>query len=933
MMIVLANYRIINKVYESEHSLIYHAQDKHQKVILKVLKAEYPPVVELNRYKHEYALARSLNHVQQHVVKAYRLEKHENTAILVLEDFGGAALKHWLMQRRFNLIETLVVALQIVKSLATIHANHIVHKDINPTNIIFNPISHQLKITDFGIATLLPQETPALKSLAKLEGTLAYISPEQTGRIQRIIDYRTDFYALGVTLYELMTQRLPFETQDSLELIHCHLAKQPLLPHLINPEIPTIISGIIMKLLEKNAEARYQSIWGLQADLEHCLGQLKTEGQIKLFPLGQYDSANQFQIPQKIYGRQPELNHLLTSLERVQRGHTEITLLSGHAGNGKTSLVNELYQPILAKQGYFIRGQFTPQGNPYCAFIQAFQDFIHQRLAESESQLNLWRQQLLTALNHHSALLIQTIPDMALILGATHSALKPTDQIPSNHWLWLTLFRVSAQAQHPLVIFLDNLHFSDEASLQLIAGLHNIPYLFLISAYSQITPALQQTLKNLQNKPLNQLTVGPLRLPYVHQLITDTFKMPLDKTQELAEVVFVKTQGNPFFIKEFLMTLYADNLIKFVPPQRSATWGQHAIEMNVSESYWQWNIDSIQKRPITANVVTLLADKIQRLKPTCQYLLKLAACLGYRFNLTLLALIEQQPLQSLNQDLREAIGQGLLIAVDEQENYQFAHERIQQALYSLIPKKAHYHEYIGQQLLQQLPPEQAEEHFLSVVNQFNLGNTSSLTPLQLALLNILAARQAKSQQFALHYFQQALPHLSPRTDLQWHITLEAAEVAYQCAEFNQFDQLVEQALTQINTVQDKIKIYILKIKALQAQNQFKTVLDTALTVLDWLGIHLPAQPQPWHKHLAMLQLNGQLKLIQFRARLNGYSLMTWLLNQPAMQDPQALVAIEILTHLYSASYKAMPALFPLVVAKQIQLSLQYGNAPESALAY
>lgn len=937
MMIVLANYRIINKVYESEHSLIYRAQDKHQKVILKVLKAEYPPVVELNRYKHEYALARSLNHVHQHVVKAYRLEKHENTAILVLEDFGGAALKHWLMQRRFNLIETLVVALKIVESLATIHANHIVHKDINPTNIIFNPISHQLKITDFGIATLLPQETPALKSLAKLEGTLAYISPEQTGRIQRVIDYRTDFYALGVTLYELMTQRLPFETQDSLELVHCHLAKQPLLPHLINPEIPTIISGIIMKLLEKNAEARYQSIWGLKADLEHCLGQLKTEGQIQLFPLGQYDIANQFQIPQKIYGRQPELNHLLTSLERVQRGHTEITLLSGHAGNGKTSLVNELYQPILAhQQGYFIRGQFTPQGEPYSAFIQAFQDFIHQRLAESESPLNLWRQQLLTAFNHHSALLIQTIPDMALILGPTHAASKPTEQMPSNHWLWLTLLRLSAQAQHPLVIFLDNLQFSDEASLQLIAGIHNIPYLFLISAYSQMTPALQQTLKHMQARPLNQLTLGPLRLPYVHQLITDTFKMPLDKTQELAEVVLMKTQGNPFFIKEFLTTLYADNLIKFVPPQRSATWGQHAIEMSVSEplaGHWQWNIDNIQKRPITANVVTLLADKIQRLKPACQHLLKSGACLGYHFNLNLLALINQQPLQLLNQDLRQAIAQGLVIAVDEQDNYQFAHERIQQALYSLIPQKADYHEHIGQQLLQQLPHEQTEAHFLLVVNQFNLGNAASLTPLQLALLNILAARHTKSQQLALHYFQQALVHLSPQTDLQWHITLEAAEVAYQCAEFSQFDQFIEQALTQIKTLQDKIKIYALKLKALQAQNQFKALLDTALMVLKWLGVHLPAQPQPRHRRLAMLQVNGQLKFIELKAKLNGYSLTTWLLNQPAMQDPQALITIEILTHLYTASYKARPALFPLVVAKQIQLSLQYGNATESALAY
>lgn len=317
-MLTIADTVITAKIYESLNSLVYRGYKKsdHQPIICKILKQDYPTPEELIRYRQEYKITRSLN--LSHVIKVYRLEKYQRTLAIILEDFGGESLKILQEQRVFTLTEILSIAIQIIDSLAAIHAANIIHKDINPSNIVFNPQTQQLKIIDFGIATFLPQENPATQNLNVLQGTLAYIAPEQTGRMNRLIDYRTDFYSLGISLYELLTQQLPFQTNDITELIHCHLAQQPIAPHQIKSDIPQVVSEIVMKLLAKNVEDRYQSAWGIKNDLENCLRQLQIKGTITPFVTAQQDSSNQFKIPQKLYGRESEIATLLAAFEQVQ---------------------------------------------------------------------------------------------------------------------------------------------------------------------------------------------------------------------------------------------------------------------------------------------------------------------------------------------------------------------------------------------------------------------------------------------------------------------------------------------------------------------------------------------------------------------------------------------------------------------------------------
>ncbi|MEG3886890.1 serine/threonine-protein kinase, partial [Microcoleus sp. herbarium19] len=322
-MLKLDGYQILTQIYESNNSNIYRGirQHNNQPVILKFLKEEYPTASELTRYKQEYEITRNLN--LDGVIKAYELKPSQQTWAIVLEDFGASSLKRLMNEckaastRAFTLQEFLSIAIKIAEILGSIHAANIVHKDINPANIILNPETWQLKIIDFGISTVLTRENPTLKNPNVLEGTLAYISPEQTGRMNRSLDYRTDFYSLGVTFYELLTGQLPFETTDALELVHCHIAKVPVAPNRINPEIPKAISDIVMKLMAKTAEDRYQSDFGIRMDLAECLHQLQTKGSISDFYLGTQDISDQFQIPQKLYGREAEVEALLTAFERV----------------------------------------------------------------------------------------------------------------------------------------------------------------------------------------------------------------------------------------------------------------------------------------------------------------------------------------------------------------------------------------------------------------------------------------------------------------------------------------------------------------------------------------------------------------------------------------------------------------------------------------
>ncbi|MEG4110029.1 AAA family ATPase [Microcoleus sp. S13_C5] len=575
-MIKLPGIKVLAQIYESANSLVYRGirEQDNQPLILKILKEDYPTPAELVRYQQEYEITRSLE--IGGVVKTHDLLRHNNTLVMLLEDFGGESLERLLEKKQFILLEFLQIAIQIAETLGKIHQSNIIHKDINPSNIVFNSQTGELKIIDFGLSTVLSRENTALKSPNVLEGTLAYISPEQTGRMNRAIDYRTDFYSLGVTFYKILTNQLPFDATDAMELVHCHIAKQPIPPHIINREIPLVVSELVMKLLAKTAEERYQNALGIRDDLVICLMQLETDGKIEDFVLGEQDISNKFQIPQKLYGRSTQIETLLAAFERITHGTSQLMLVAGYSGIGKSVLVQEIYKPITERRGYYISGKFDQfQRNiPYSAIVSAFRELVRQLLTETSEQLQLWRDKLVSALGANGQIIIDVIPEIELIIGKQPAVLELAATECQNRFnlVFQNFIQVFCQQEHPLVIFLDDLQWADAATLKLMQLMMtdvDTNYLLLIGAYrdNEVSAAhpLKITLSDIQKcgATVNSILLSPLDLTCVNQLITDTLKCDAERAKPLTELVLAKTQGNPFFLKEFLQSLYTENLLDF----------------------------------------------------------------------------------------------------------------------------------------------------------------------------------------------------------------------------------------------------------------------------------------------------------------------------------------------------------------------------------
>ena len=638
-MLLLNNITVKATIYESANSLVYRGIKNYDNtpVILKVLKEDYPNPQEIVRYRKEYAITHSLN--LEGVIKAYSQQEYQRSLVIVLEDFGGESLVKWMKLSPeayypMPLSEFLSLAIKITEILGNIHSSNVIHKDINPGNIVLNPETGQVKIIDFGISTRLTSNSLPLVHPHGLEGTLAYMSPEQTGRMNRTLDYRTDFYSLGVTFYELLTGKLPFTTDDVLELVHCHIAKQPVPPKEgrrqraggRREEVPQSVSDIVMKLLAKNAEDRYQSAWGIQADLEECLRQVKATGRVENFRLGSQDISNKFQIPQKLYGREAEIETLLAAFKRVAGGEltsplipllqeegsptspfhkekvsssvlpprrmdrggleglgglgcVEMMLVAGYSGIGKSALVQEIYKPITEKRGYFISGKFDQlQRNiPYSAVVHAFGGLMRQLLSESEAQLRQWQEKILAALGTNAQVIIDVIPEVELIIGKQPPVPELGGAESQNRFnlVFQNFIRVFCTKEYPLVIFLDDLQWVDSATLKLIELMMtdiDTQYLFLIGAYRDnevnSTHPLMMVLDELrrQEATINQITLAPLELEHISHLIADTLHSDTDSVKPIAELVKRKTEGNPFFVNEFLKTLYAENLLVFPPP-------------------------------------------------------------------------------------------------------------------------------------------------------------------------------------------------------------------------------------------------------------------------------------------------------------------------------------------------------------------------------
>jgi len=952
----LPGYRITRKIYDGTETFVYRGiqTSKRTPVVIKVPAADYPQPSVLARLKHEFKLASSLD--IEGVIKVLALEKFGNGLALVVEDFGGGPLKELLAEGPMDLEEFLDLALRITHILGQLHARDVIHKDINPKNVLVNRATGAVKIIDFGLASQVSGQVEDLGAPTDLVGTLAYISPEQTGRMNRPVDYRSDFYSLGVTFYEMLTGQQPFRTSDRAELVHCHLARRPPQPSDIDDRIPKALSDIVMRLVAKTAEERYQSAAGLAADLTSCLEQLRTSGQIVEFTLAAHDISDRFQVSQRLYGREEQVGRLLDAFGRASQGYKEMLLVAGFAGIGKTSLVRELYRPVTERRAFFISGKFDQYKRdiPYGALIDAFQGLVRELLGGEEEVLSRWRDDLLRVLGPNGQVLIDVIPEIELLIGRQPSVppLPPAESYNRLNLAFNNFVSVFTTKEHPLVIFLDDLQWADNASLNLVRMLMTgaeSQYLLVIGAYrdNEVDAAhpLSVTLEEIRGAGtvVHELILLPLALPQICQLLADTLKSTPDKVLPLAELIQIKTSGNPFFMSEFLKSLHAHRLVQF---------------KRESES-WSWDLPGIQALGVTENVVDLMAAKIRKMKPATQQALKLAAIIGNQFDLQTLALASSKSAGEILGALKEAVIEGLILLIGEaykyvefekQEladglldavllhtvKYRFAHDKIQQAAYSLVAADAarRVHRQVGTILLANTPPEKLEQRIFDIVNQFNaslelIDNTPDAD--EAVRLNLIAGRRARASaayQSALHYFEVGIGLLrddpwNRSYDVALGLYSEAAEAARLCNRRDEMDSHVQQVLDHATSLGDQIPVFEVRIHGYIAQARKIEALGTGLDVLERLGVRVTRRPN---------NVNVGIQLLRTVVSLVGKS-PEMLLEHHAMTRENLLTAMRISTSLSSTAYVVYPNLFPVLVCKQVELSARHGNASTSPFAY
>lgn len=959
---MLNDYRITEQIYGGSRTLVYrgHRCDaSSEPVIIKLLRNEYPSFRELEQFRHQAEIVQNLE--LPGVIQTYGLESYQNRDILVMEDFDGISLKQamdiWLEERSIKLSAKIAngvwvprffkIALQVVSTLDELYHHQVIHKDIKPANILINLKTHQIKLIDFSIASSIYQEILSEKNKVAIEGTLAYLSPEQTGRTNRSVDYRTDFYALGVTFFELLTGELPFTSTDPMELLHCHLAIQPPMVHDINPEVPTILSTIIAKLMAKNPEDRYQSAIGIHQDLTNCWQQWLSTGEMLPFDLGQTDMSDRFVISEKLYGREQEVEALLNAFERVTTentdlGRSELVVLSGPSGIGKTAIVHQIHQAILDRQGYFIKGKFDQlQRNiPFSGLVQAFRDLMKQLLCQSNVQIERWKLMIARALGENASVLIEVIPELVNLIGVQPPAVELSGSAAQNRFnlLFQNFIQVFTTKEHPLVIFLDDLQWADLATLRLMQVLmcQSDGHLLVVAAYrdNEVSSAhpLLQVLDEIREMKtaITSIVLSPLTIEDLNSLVADTLSLKSETTRALSEFITRITQGNPFFSNQLLKSWHEDKLITF-------DWQTQS---------WQFDLVTIQSQAQTQDIVEFINEKLQKLPLVTQSVLKFAACVGRSFELSTLAIIsEQSPMETAAQ-LYPALQEGFIsLHADQPEiqdislpnqTYQFLHDRIQQAAYELIPEyeKATTHLKIGQLILRETPDHALEQQIFSIVSLLNYGSTlltSSTEREELARLNLVAGRKAMAATAypsALTYLTQGIELLNDNSwQYQYAITLELYELAIEAASLSDslelMEYLIEVLFLHVTSDLDRITTYDIKIQSYSSQNRLIETIQIAQQALDKFGFKFSMNPTQQDVEEAFQTTQGLL--------LNRST--SSLEDLPEMTNVKQLAIMRIVMKVMPAVFLAIPPLYPILILSQVNASIQYGNAPFSPLCY
>jgi serine/threonine protein kinase len=855
----------------------------------------------VERLEHEYALKAELD--ADWAARPVALTHYNGRRTLVLGDPGGAPLDR-LLGRPLDVSHFLSIAIPLAGALRQVHERGLIHKDIKPANILVDAASGGVWLTGFGIASRLPREHQAPAPPEVIAGTLAYMAPEQTGRMNRSVDSRSDLYALGVTFYEMLTGTLPFTAADPMEWVHCHIARQPVPPNERVAGVPGPLSAIVMKLLAKTAEERYQTAAGVETDLRRGLAEWESHGRIEPFPLGAEDAPDRLLIPENLYGREREIDTLLASFNRVvANGTFELVLVSGYSGIGKSSVVHELHKVLVPPRGLFASGKFDQYKRdiPYATVGQAFQSLVRSLLSQSEAELRRWQDSLSEALGPNGQLMVNLVPELELVIGKQPPVadLPPQDAQNRFQMVFRRFLAVFARKEHPLALFLDDLQWLDAATLDLLEDLATQPdvrHLMLVGAYrdNEVSPShpLLRTLEVIRKAGVrvHEIVLAPLGLDDVGQLAADAMRCGSERVRPLAQLVQEKTGGNPFFAIQFFTALAEEGLLAFDPVTRA----------------WQWQMDRIRAKSYADNVVDLMAGKLKRFSAITQEALKQLACLGNVAPAVNLALVHGTTEEATHAALWEAVHAGLVFREDGA--YRFLHDRIQQAAYSLIAdeQRADVHLRIGRALLASMTADELTEHLFDVVNQFNRGAARLIDrdeKAQAATINLRAGRKAKASaafESACVYLASGMALLEERDwsgqyELMFSLRLERAECEFLTGNFDTAEQLIVELLQRGASKVDQAAVYHLKILLHTVKSENAQSVASALTCLRLFGIDIPARPT-WEQVQAEYEAVWQT--------LNGRPIES-LIDLPLMTDPEQQAAITLLTFTYFAcSYAA-----------------------------
>jgi PAS domain S-box-containing protein len=912
---------------DGEFALYRARQPSNAAPVLALVAARPAPGI-VARLENEYGLAALLD--ARWAARPLALERHKGLTTLLLEDNGGDPLDRAL-GRPLELTRFLRLAINLATAVGQVHRHGLIHKDIKPANLLVDAAGN-VRLTGFGMASRLPHERQHPAPPETIAGTFAYMAPEQTGRMNRSVDARSDLYSLGVTLYEVLTGVLPFTASDPIEWIHCHIARRPTPPSQRVTGIPRPVEAIILKLLAKTAEDRYQTASGLAADLRHCLAEWEETGRIEAFPLGAHDIPDLLRIPEKLYGREEHVGSLLAAFDRVVlRGTPELVLVSGYSGIGKSSVVHELHKAIVPPRGLFASGKFDQYKRdiPYTTLAQAFQTLARQILVKSDAEVDQWRRALAEAVGPNGQLIVSLIPEVELIIGKQPPVpdLPPEDAQNRFQSVFRRFLGVFATPEHPLVLFLDDLQWLDAATLDLLEHLvthSEIRHLLLVGAYrdNEVSPShpLLRALEAIRKAGarVQRIVLAPLAFDDLGQLVGDALHCGPERVRLLAQLVQEKTGGNPFFAIQFFTALADEGLLAFDPATRA----------------WQWNMDRIRAKSYTDNVVDLMAGKLKRLAPTTQEALKRLACLGNAAPTAILALIHGETEEAMHAALWESVHAGLVLR--EEGAYKFLHDRIQQAAYTLIPERhrAEAHLRIGRMLLASMTAEELAEHLFDVANQFSRGAARLLDrdeKVRVATIDLRAGRKAK----ASAAFASACVHLAAgmaqlderdwgsQYDLMFSLRLERAECELLRGDFDEAEQLIGELLQRGTSKVDQAAAYHLKAVLHTVKSENAQAVASALTCLRLFGIDIPPHPT-WEQVQAEYETVWQT--------LNGRPIES-LIDLPLMTDPELQAAMQVLSVCQTPAKFTDFHLWCLLGCRMVKVSMQHGASGASAHAY